>query len=394
MSTGATGLDATTGPRIAGARRITGGGWSWRRQLGLFAAAYAVYNLGRWVFVGDLSEARTHAEWIIDLEQAAGVAVEDSVQGALDSDIARWFFSNVYMAAQLVVLPGSLVWLYRRSPEIYRGLRNTILATWLIAVPIYALFPVAPPRLADLGIADTVSEQTGFALTGRSTIFYNPLAAVPSLHVGFAVAIGVALALALRARWAKALALLWGPLVGLAVVATGNHYVFDILAGLAVTAAGFYIGRLPGRRRTPGDQRARLPAVLRGERSGRRSDRVGERAVNPGIVDDERVDAERRQPPRLANSTDVPDVDLAPGGMRGLNQVRRREGAVDGDCLGEAAANGGGDRRGHVVPGGAQSGGRRVAGPLERPRSPCGRLRVAEPAQRADQSCADEGPRR
>jgi membrane-associated phospholipid phosphatase len=123
------------------------------------------------------------------------------------------------------------------------------LSWWLprSAVPVFAAFPVAPPRLAGLGIADTVSEQATVQLTGRSTIFYNQLAAVPSLHVGFAVAVGVAVAYALRPRWAKALALLWGPVVSLSVVATGNHYVFDIAAGLVVTALGFLAGRVPVR---------------------------------------------------------------------------------------------------------------------------------------------------
>jgi membrane-associated phospholipid phosphatase len=116
-----------------------------------------------------------------------------------------------------------------------------VLTTWLLAVPVFALFPVAPPRLAGIGLTDTVSKRAAVALTGRSTIFYNQLAAVPSLHVGFAAAIGIALAVALRRRWAKALALLWGPVVALSVVATGNHYVFDITAGLAVAAAGFLL---------------------------------------------------------------------------------------------------------------------------------------------------------
>jgi membrane-associated phospholipid phosphatase len=225
------------------ARRGLGSGW--RRQLALFGGAYVVYNLARWIFAGDLAPAREHARWIVELERATGVAVEGSVQQALGSEAASWVLSNVYLAAQFVVVPGALIWLYRRSPDVYRSLRNTLLATWLIAVPIFALFPVAPPRLADMGIVDTVSEQAGVELTGRSTIFYNQLAAVPSLHVGFAVAVGVALAVVLRWRWAKALALLWGPLVSLSVVATGNHYFFDIAAGLAVTALGFAAGRLP-----------------------------------------------------------------------------------------------------------------------------------------------------
>jgi membrane-associated phospholipid phosphatase len=227
----------------AAERRRLGTGW--RRQLALFGAAYVVYNVARWVFAGDLAPAREHARWIVDLERDAGVAIEGSVQRALDSGVASLLLSNVYLAAQFVVVPGALIWLYRRRPQVYRSLRNTLLATWLIAVPIFALYPVAPPRLADMGIVDTVSEQAGVELTGRSTIFYNQLAAVPSLHVGFAVAVGVAFAVALRWRSAKVLALLWGPLVSLSVVATGNHYLFDIAAGLAVTAAGFAAGRLP-----------------------------------------------------------------------------------------------------------------------------------------------------
>jgi membrane-associated phospholipid phosphatase len=112
----------------------------------------------------------------------------------------------------------------------------------MLAVPIYALFPVAPPRLAGIGMTDTVSAQSTVALTGHSTGFYNPMAAVPSLHCGFAFAIGIALAAAATTRWGKVAALGWGPLVALTVLATGNHYVFDIGAGLLVSVAGYWVG--------------------------------------------------------------------------------------------------------------------------------------------------------
>jgi membrane-associated phospholipid phosphatase len=216
----------------------------WRTELAFFVAAYAVYNAARWLFVGDLDQAREHARWIVTLEQSAGVAVEGSLQRAFDAGAVTWALSNVYLLAQLVVVPGALLWLYRYAPPVYRGLRNTVLATWLLAVPVFAAFPVAPPRLAGIGIADTVSAQAAVALTGRSTVFYNPLAAVPSLHVGFAAAVAIAAAIALRPRWAKALALLWAPLVALATVVTGNHYVFDLAAGLVVTTLGYAAGRL------------------------------------------------------------------------------------------------------------------------------------------------------
>lgn len=215
-----------------------------RRELAVFAAVYALYDAARWLFAGRLPAARAHADRIIDLERSLHIAIEQSVQRALDWGPASWALANVYLAAQLVVLPGSLIWLYHRSPHVYRRLRNTMIGAWLLAVPIFALFPVAPPRLAGIGIADTVSHQAAVALTGHSTIFYDPYAAVPSLHVGLAFAIGIAVSAALRARWARAVAGLWGPLVTLAVIATGNHYVFDAVTGVLVTGVAYATGRV------------------------------------------------------------------------------------------------------------------------------------------------------
>jgi membrane-associated phospholipid phosphatase len=84
-----------------------------------------------------------------------------------------------------------------------------------------------------------VSDRAGVALTGHSTIFYNPIAAVPSLHCGFAFAVGAALYAGCRNPVARGLALLWGPLVSLSVVATGNHYLFDVAAGVLTALAGY-----------------------------------------------------------------------------------------------------------------------------------------------------------
>ena len=255
-----------TAARVSGRGKRFGDGW--RAQLLFFLGAYAVYNAARWIFVGELEQARTHAQWIIDLEQTVGVAIERSVQSALESYALIGLLNVVYMAAQLVVLPGALTWLYKRSRSIYRGLRNTIIATWLMAIPIYALFPVAPPRLADIGIVDTISAQSGAEVLGRSTIFYNPLAAVPSLHTGFAFATGIALALAFRRPWARMIVLLWGPAVALSVVATGNHFVFDILAGLLVTIVGFLSVRNAGWPPTAGRRSAASSCRIRAVSSG------------------------------------------------------------------------------------------------------------------------------
>jgi membrane-associated phospholipid phosphatase len=214
-----------------------------RAQLGIFLLAYLLYSAARFVTIGDLGVAQANADWIMDLERNLDVAVEATVQQGLTGTWVLWLLNHLYLAAQLVVLPGSLVFLYRRSRPLYERLRNTILATWVLSIPIYAAFPVAPPRLADSGLVDTITAQTGLALdSSLTTSFYNELAAVPSLHVGFAVVVGMAVAAALRHPALKVLAWLWGPAIGLAVVATGNHYVFDIAAGVLAAALGYALG--------------------------------------------------------------------------------------------------------------------------------------------------------
>jgi membrane-associated phospholipid phosphatase len=237
--------DTAAAGRSGRRRRLVG--TAGRRELALFAAVYLLYDCGRWAFVGRPGPARAHARWVIHLERSLHVAVEGEVQRALGSGVSGLLLSNLYLAAQLVVLPGALIWLYRRSPQIYRRLRTTVAATWLISTPIFALYPVAPPRLAGIGIKDTVSHQSVVVLTGHSTLFYNPYAAVPSLHVGLAFAVGIAAAATLRRRWSRVLAFSWGPLVTVAVVATGNHYLLDVAAGLLVTALAYALSQLAGR---------------------------------------------------------------------------------------------------------------------------------------------------
>jgi membrane-associated phospholipid phosphatase len=240
-------LAATPLPRSTSAIRLPFSPRA-RAQIGLFLFAYLVYSAARFFTVGDLPSARDHAEWIVDLERSTGTGFESSVQAAFTGTWVMWVLNHLYLIAQLGVIPAVLIFLYKRNVAIYTTLRNTILATWLISVPVYGLFPVAPPRLADIGITDTITQGTNFAMNSNlSTSFYNELAAVPSLHVGFAVAVGFALFAALQNPALKVLALLWGPVIGLAVVATGNHFVFDMVAGVVASAAGYGLGAVAGR---------------------------------------------------------------------------------------------------------------------------------------------------
>jgi hypothetical protein len=247
-----------TSRRRAGIRFTSG-----PREFALFGAVYLLYDAARWVCAGHLTVARAHALRVIALERSLHIAVEGSVQRALDSGVLSFVLSNIYLAAQAIVLPAALIWLYRRSPVVYLHLRGTVVVTWLIATPIFALYPVAPPRLAGIGVQDIVSHQAVVTLTGQSTLFYNPYAAVPSLHVGLAFSIGIAVAAALRRPWIRALALLWGPLVTLAVIATGNHYFFDAATGLLVAAVAFAATRAASRSQVELHAVSRAVALLK-----------------------------------------------------------------------------------------------------------------------------------
>jgi membrane-associated phospholipid phosphatase len=215
------------------------------REIALAVIAYLIYEAARLLTAGSYPSALAHAQQVIALERDVNLDVEGTIQRAfLDSPMLT-ALNYVYLVAQNLVLPASLVLLYRVNRTVYTTLRNTLLATWLLALPVYALFPAAPPRLAGLGIADTVSDGSPLKMEGgATTTLVNQFAAVPSLHVGFAFAIGIALAAALRSPVLRFAALLWGPLVLLSVVATGNHFVFDALAGLLITAAGYGAGRV------------------------------------------------------------------------------------------------------------------------------------------------------
>jgi len=234
--------------RVLRLPRLSRGG----AQVALFFLAYLVYSGARYFTIGDLGDATANAHWIVGFEDDFGMGIESAVQTALTGTAVLWVLNHVYLAAQLVVLPGALWMLHRTARPTYTRLRNTVLATWLLSIPVYGLFPVAPPRLADIGMVDTISSQTGFAMdSGLTTSFYNELAAVPSLHVGFAFAIGIAVASATSNRALKVAGHLWGPTVALAVVATGNHYVFDIAAGMVAAAAGYGLGVLAAKGTKP-----------------------------------------------------------------------------------------------------------------------------------------------
>lgn len=223
---------------------------SWRRELGLFLLAYLAYETLRGHSAGVGAVAVSNAARVIAWQGPVAEQIEGATRlGATLVPGALFVLGIVYFAAQGLVAPAALVVLWRAHAGAYRLLRTSILVVWAIALPIYALFPTAPPRLVVIGSLGAVSPAKPMTLdTGVARIFYNPYAAVPSLHVAVAVLVGVAFALSTRRRWVRISVLAWPLLVAVAVVATGNHYLFDVAAGvvLALVAAALTALVIPG----------------------------------------------------------------------------------------------------------------------------------------------------
>lgn len=245
MTTGTASLSQRAQWAADGIRRLFSG-TGWRREVVLYLSCYLTAETVAWLVTGTYPLALANAHSILAAEATLGLNMELGLQHTAEHLHLIVAFDYIYLAAQFVVLPVALVWLYRRKLQVYLLLRNAIIGSWLVAVPIYGLVPTAPPRLAHVGLQDVLASKSGLPInSGLSQLLYNPFAAFPSLHVGFAFAIAVAVIFAFRSWYMRVAAVIWGPLVTLTVVATGNHFVLDGVAGICVTLLGFGLGLVP-----------------------------------------------------------------------------------------------------------------------------------------------------
>lgn len=221
-------------------------------QLVVVVIAYKLYQNTRGLINDQLgaSQAFANADWIVSTERLLHLNMEGGVQSfarsvPLLSDAA----SLTYMNAQFTVTFGAMIYIYMRHNQAFGFVRNMFIGAWTLALVGYVLMPTAPPRLVPgLGIHDAVAEFTKVDVTDQSNVLnklYNPYAAVPSMHVGFSLMIGIPLA---RLSKYKVTRVFWGiyPIVVLFVVmATGNHFFLDgIFGGLAVGISALVARRL------------------------------------------------------------------------------------------------------------------------------------------------------
>jgi membrane-associated phospholipid phosphatase len=214
------------------------------RQLSLFAGAYVGYQVVRGLVSGVGGETYKpfgDATKIINLERGLHVFIEPSVQAWTASvhwlmDAADW----TYLNAHYFVTLGALVFIYLRRNDSFYFVRNTFMVAMGIALAGYALYPTAPPRLMpEWGFTDSVSQflggQGSHVDGGPTSAFLNFYAAVPSIHVCFALLLGWPMSKLVRRRWAKSLWVFYPVFITFVVVATGNHYLTDVFLG-ALTA--------------------------------------------------------------------------------------------------------------------------------------------------------------
>lgn len=214
--------------------------FSLRREVTLGLLVYGVYLLGARLVLrrGGRERARSNAERIVALERRTGLHVEPQVQRALLRYPRLVHGLNVgYGLFNVTLTVGWLAFLYRRRDPRYHEFRRVCLLTHLGAQPVFLVLPTAPPRVLD-GFVDTISELSGLDLEHPHLLrFYNPVAAMPSLHVAFAVVTGAEIAERSESTLLRSLAYAYPPLVATVVAGTGNHYVLDAVAGAALGAA-------------------------------------------------------------------------------------------------------------------------------------------------------------
>jgi PAP2 superfamily protein len=231
-------------------------------EVGMLALLYAGYEAVRGTGDTSLSVARAHTADIVSLERSLHLFGERAVQEWSHAvPLLPMLLGLAYMSLHFGATTVALRWVYRERREAFPLVRTTLIASTALALVGYVLYPAAPPRLAGLGFADTVTSHTGLNLSSNLLgSFYNPLAAVPSLHFGYALIVGAALVALARRRWVRVFGAVYPAFMLFDIVATGNHFFFDAAAGAITVVAGWWIARALLRDRHPAMRLGALPA--------------------------------------------------------------------------------------------------------------------------------------
>lgn len=185
---------------------------------------------------------------ILHLERLLNIDVELSLNRiAANTEWVAVPMNYFYALAHFVVTIGVLVWLYRRHPLQYRPMRTALYVANVIALGGYWLYSLAPPRfMPDEGYVDTlkVFGTWGSYASGDLARASNQFAAMPSMHIGWALWAGLAIFWLNRRSWLRWLGIVYPILTLVVIMATANHFILDAVGGAVALAAGFGAQRL------------------------------------------------------------------------------------------------------------------------------------------------------
>jgi hypothetical protein len=219
------------------------GRWGVLVEVGVVGVALLANLAARSLSLEDLGVALAHAHALLDLQESLHLdwehAAQDSVEGLpWLATFASWFYVWGYLP--VVVL--TLVVLFVRRPRDYAFLRNALLAGGVVGLPVYVLWPLAPPRLTDLGYTDTIAA-TAVDAAARPVGIANEIAAMPSFHVGYLVVVSVVVWRLSRSPLVRAWCVLHPLVMCWVVLATANHWVLDLPAGVLLAVVGLGVAR-------------------------------------------------------------------------------------------------------------------------------------------------------
>ena len=217
--------------------------WSrFARELGIVVTAYVVYFSVRVFTEGSEERALLNAGRIIELEQRLFLFHEESWQAVvIDRHEIVTLMNWIYIWGHWPVIGLVAAWLYMNRPTVYPVVRNAFMISGGIGLVVFAAFPVAPPRFTDLAVVDTVTEYSRAYRVFQPPQFSNVYAAVPSLHFGWNLLIGLVLLRESRRLAVRALGVLLPFAMFAAIVLTANHFVIDAVFGAAVALSGLGI---------------------------------------------------------------------------------------------------------------------------------------------------------
>lgn len=221
------------------------------REVLLIAGVYSLYDFTRFLVEGESGAAFAHGHSILRIEKTIGLAPEHALNKLFSAHLALGLSADyMYATLHYLVTPMVLIWLWRRHGPAYSSARSVLMVATILGLVGFSLLPVAPPRMLP-GFIDTMAKFSHDGWWGSAASAprglggdTNQFAALPSLHVGWALWCGWQLVRYGRHRVTRVLGVLYPLVLSIDVMATANHYLIDVVAGVADVCIAYLIVRL------------------------------------------------------------------------------------------------------------------------------------------------------